>query len=300
MNRGVPGPAVPMNMGVSGFAQYPWPTYSCYDPCPSGSPKIVGPYVPMPYTPYWRRVNFSVRGRVLSTDDVLNVCIPDAQHGKCKDWWLVRATGRDVIDEIEQGEDPDFPPFSSAPLNSMLKMEIVMKEYGGYQSSIVADIGSRLNVSMGPTDLLFGYILVPDVQRYLDEDRPVPAPFDTSNFAARSEIVPAAVKSSPIDFSARYTQSLFLTNDSDPPQGSITLDIPNAAKTLQVFQDDPSNPAPSVEYIFKAAIPNVHGRIVVDDTEGSHQVPQNATQVTVSIDGQSPPQIVTLVFLLGP
>lgn len=295
-----PGPAIPMNYPNSGFAPFPWPHYACYDPCPPGRSQIVGPYVPFPFTPYWRRVSLTQRGNVMSSNDVLNVCPPEAQSGKCKPWWLVRATGRDVVIEDDgESEEFDFPPFSSAPQFSMLKFEVELKEYGEHQTIVRADIGSRLNVSMGPTDLLWGYILVPDVQRYLEEGRPVPSPFDQQDFVAQSRIVSAAIQGSPVSFQARYTQSLFLTNDAGNPQPSFTLDLPPLAKQLQVFRDDTSNPAPTVTYIFKDEISSTLGQILVTDTEGVHEIPQNATQVTVAIDPESPDQIVTLVFLLG-
>lgn len=305
-------PEVMWGGATKGFSAYPWLSYGCFDPCPDGQSVTVGPYVPFPFTPFWKKITspFTItnkdgaaRLRVgMGEGGLINICPPEWVPGYCKPWWIVKAFGFDNIIPVPEDEDLEFlPNIESQQPFTMLKMEVRGYEYGQFRQRVVFDIGSRLDVTFGPTQRLEADILVPDVERYLGAGLVVPEPFASTNFAAQSKIVPSAVQGDPIGHSTgRYTQSVFLT---DPAQPTLTFDLPPAAKRVQVFVDDPTAPAPTVEFLLPLPAPTppivVETIVVGPDTEGDHEIADNAKQVRVSIGAGEPDRIVTLVFDLS-
>lgn len=297
--------------GTKGFSAFPWLAYGCYDPCPDGQSALIGPYVPFPFTPFWKVATspFIVvnddknhgKGRIRATSGtgLINVCPPEDIPGSCKPWWVVKAFGFDQIVQESEGEF-DFPSseaITSGQAFTMLKMQVRGFEYGRYRSIVTFDIGSRMDISFGPAQRLEADILIPDVERYINEGFVVPEPFDDTNFAAKSKIIPSAVIGEPIGHSTgRYTQSIFLR---DPDQLSFTMDIPNGAKRVQIFVDNTTAAAPSIQFILPivTATEVVVGTAVVGpDTEGDHEIPDNAKQIRATIAGGAPQRIVTYVF----
>jgi hypothetical protein len=294
-------PAIPMNAPISGFAPYPYPSpFSCYDPCPSGNVRQVPQFTPFPFSPFWKRTQTgnAVTGRIATTaalDDILGACLPGQSGGFCKQWWYLKAFGKDVVVD-DEADLPNVVPWTNLHSgHSMLKLEVLGRD-GPVHHKFICDLGSRLDASIGPFDYVEAWVLVPDYAAYLSAGGLAPdSPFNAQAYFAKSVVVPSVVGAVPAGHQTlRYTQSLYFKTG----QTSWEIDVPPAAKSVQVFVNDQSDPTPVVSYILSASLPVVLGTINVGDTEEDHEIPDNASRIRVAWSTSSGPDVVTLVFRL--
>lgn len=284
---------VPALSNARGFNLGPFPTSSCYDPCPDGASEQVPEYIPYLFTPYYKRVIVPGRG----ADSLFNVCLPDYKGGYCKTWWFVKCFGYDVV--IDTTEEPPPLPDEVSPFGvpySMLKLEVIGTEYGRFQARFVLDIGSRIDVSIGAYQRLEAHVLVPDFEKYKEEggfvsDNP---PYNLQDFRAKSLVVPSAVGVEALGGFAngRFTQSLYLESTDQPSQ---TMEIPAAAKSVHVMSSDPTA---TIQLTFLSPLGTVVAAI--EAAPGDHVVlPDNADRVIASIGGGGTgPLVATLIFHL--
>lgn len=281
-------PVGPTN--ARGFSTVPTAAYSCFDPCPDGASLQVPEYIPFLFTPFYKRVRIPGYG----VDSLINGCIPSWKGGYCKIWWFVKCFGFDVIKSEEEAE---FLPAKVNPTGdalSMLKLLVIGFEYGRYKAEFIFDIGTRIDVNLGAYQRLEAYVLVPDLDRYIQEGGVLPAdPLNAQDFRAKSLVVPSAVGVEALGGfkNGTYTQSLYLHDVDQPTQ---IMDIPHGAKLVSVLTNDPTAPTPILTYFLDPGLP-----IPVAVVAGGGTIPENSKQVQVAMGvGDAGPRVVTLTFLL--
>lgn len=172
------------------------------------------------------------------------------------EWWHLTIWGQELIRQI--GTDPDFSgqvAVRGSQQVTMLKARITWTEFPAQRRQIIADIGTGLDIFIGPTNQVFAIeIMVPDVVSAPalrpgvfttdggDDPSDAPPRFRYDAFLVASAWCVYGSRGSP---AGTFTQSAFIVT-ADDTQNRVLVDIPDNARTVQVFSSQASGNNPVI------------------------------------------------------
>lgn len=285
---------------------------SCYDPCPEGyavatQNSLPGGYLPIPTITRYRAV------REQQNIPLISLCPQVPGHGPGNCWTTISLEAFEELVDPDNARDPpkssyvlpapglSTPAVTGMPPFSMCKAQVRWTGARNHVSQVLVDIGGRMEITIPPSRTVEADLLVPWEGENDEWMGPVPPDFDdpanpgeVTLLRGRALAIGRAVHSTSNRgaISGTFTQSVFLESVD---QNVVTIPIPPAARTVQFYRTG-TNGVPVYDWIFDPALQGALGNIAVGaDTEGHHDVPQNAKLLRIT-QGAAANQIVTAVF----